>query len=52
MDTNLVLPLGHEKCTVVYDYYLEDKKLEEMTTEQRERFITDCLKDSKQVLFT
>lgn len=23
MDTNLVLPLGHNKCQVVFDYYLE-----------------------------
>ncbi len=49
MDTNLVLPLGHEKCEVIYDYYLEDEKFKTMTSEQVQQFISSSLKDSNQV---
>ena len=50
MDTNLVLPVGHDKCEVVFDYYLEDEKLQSMTSEQREQYISSSLEDSKQVI--
>ena len=50
MDTNLVLPVSHDKCEVVFDYYLEDEKLQSMTSEQREQYISSSLEDSKQVI--
>ena len=49
MDTNLVVPIGHEKCEVMYDYYLEDSKLNSMTPEEREEYISASLTNSKQV---
>lgn len=43
MDTNLVLPLGHNKCQVVFDYYLEPSL-------QGDRdFIEKSLQDSEKV---
>ncbi|XP_054806671.1 choline monooxygenase, chloroplastic isoform X2 [Prosopis cineraria] len=43
MDTNLVLPLGHNKCQVVFDYYLEHCLKDDTD------FIDRSLQDSEKV---
>ncbi|KAF7837973.1 choline monooxygenase, chloroplastic [Senna tora] len=43
MDTNLVLPLGHNKCQVVFDYYLEHSLKDDTD------FIEKSLQDSEKV---
>ncbi|KAK4265565.1 hypothetical protein QN277_026599 [Acacia crassicarpa] len=43
MDTNLVLPLGHNKCRVVFDYYLEHSLKDDTD------FIDRSLQDSEKV---
>ncbi|KAK2358713.1 choline monooxygenase, chloroplastic [Trifolium repens] len=43
MDTNLVLPLGHNKCQVIFDYYLEP------SLQVDRDFIEKSLQDSEKV---
>lgn len=48
MDTNLVIPTGPTTSKVIYDYFLESSKLQELK-DKKEDYIKDCLKDSDQV---
>ncbi|KAM7473531.1 hypothetical protein LguiB_020774 [Lonicera macranthoides] len=43
MDTNLVLPLGHRKCLVIFDYFLD------ASLKDDQAFIENSLKDSEKV---
>ncbi|GAA0155275.1 oxygenase [Lithospermum erythrorhizon] len=43
LDTNLVLPLGPQKCQVIFDYFLDASQ------KDNEDFITASLKDSEKV---
>ncbi|KAK3007637.1 hypothetical protein RJ639_013105 [Escallonia herrerae] len=43
MDTNLVLPLGHRKCQVIFDYFLDASLMDD------DAFIESSLKESEKV---
>lgn len=49
MDTNMVIPTGANSCTVIYDYYLENELLKNMTEADLKLFIDESLKASDQV---
>ncbi|XP_023344847.1 choline monooxygenase, chloroplastic [Eurytemora carolleeae] len=49
MDTNMVVPTGHDSCTIVYDYYLENQLLNKMSENEKTTFIEESLTASNQV---
>ena len=53
MDTNLVIPTGPDTCRVVYDYYLEKAKIEELLTKgEFENYLNSSLASSAQVKYS
>jgi len=49
MDTNMVIPTGANSCTVVYDYFLENEMVNNMSETDLQLFISESLKASDQV---
>ena len=48
MDTNMVIPTGPDTTTVVYDYFLQKDKIEDLGGDL-ERYVTESLVDSDKV---
>ena len=48
MDTNMVIPTGPDTTTVVYDYFLQKDKIEELGKEM-ENYVTESLAESDKV---
>ena len=48
MDTNMVIPTGPDTTTVVYDYFLQKDKIEELG-EEMENYVTESLAESDKV---
>ena len=48
LDTNMVVPTGPDTTTVVYDYYLQKDKMEELGGEL-ERYLEESLAESDRV---
>ena len=44
-----MIPDGHDKCVVVYDYYLEKAFIEGKTENELNQYIETSLRDSNQV---